>query len=75
MNTLLPIYNMLAGCRFRHTMLCVILHNQNVAAESECGFLWSWLEYFQVDPLQAFFYLQSTVSRKRDQRNLGFEKS
>lgn len=37
--TNLRVYSLLAGCRSKHTMLQVVLHNQKVAAEGELRFL------------------------------------
>ena len=55
MSTVLHVYNMLAGCRSKRTMLRVILHNQKVAAEGELRFLLGQLARFQAASLQAVF--------------------
>lgn len=79
MSTVLCVYNMLGGCRSKCPMLCVISLKQNVADEGELRFLLGWLVHFQAASLEAFcwffFYLQSSVSRRWDQRNLGLEKA
>lgn len=71
----LHVYNVLGGCRSKHTMLCAISHNQKVADEGELRLLLGQLAHFQAASLcvlfyvfffffLSFFHIQSSESRK-----------
>lgn len=53
----LHVYNMLGGCRSKHTILCAISHNQKVADEGELRLLLGQLAHFQAASLCVFFYV------------------